>query len=66
MQSISVATNEEDSAERFLLVIEQDLSSDISEIDELSESNMFPVNLACKPRFTYYNNHCLFNYEVVI
>ena len=61
---IDVAFNESDAAEKYLLVIEQDLSSDFTDYDGLSDSNLFPVNLACKPRFNYYNNHCLFKFVV--
>lgn len=61
---IDVAFKESDAAEKYLLVIEQDLSSEFSDYDGLSDSNMFPVNLACKPRFNYYNNHCLFKFVV--
>lgn len=62
--SIDVAFNESDASEKYLLVIEQDLSSDFTDYDGLSDSNLFPVNLACKPRFNYYNNHCLFKFVV--
>ena len=40
------------------MAIYQDLLANPHELDEDDESNLLPVNLNCRPIYTYYDSHC--------
>lgn len=58
LNPFTVVFRDGNSNERYLLAINQDLSADPNELDCIDDSSLLPVNLNCRPLYTYYDNHC--------
>ncbi|OAO17892.1 hypothetical protein AV274_0348 [Blastocystis sp. ATCC 50177/Nand II] len=56
--SIYKVYNEKNSEEKYLMAIYQDLLANPNELDEDDDSCLLPVNLNCRPIYTYYDSHC--------
>ena len=50
---------ETDPEEKYLLALEQDLSSDLEKLESDNTNQLLPINLVCQPLYNYYYNHCV-------